>query len=83
MVCLVTNVLVTVVGLKLLSTPLAVCVLVMILEAVGSMVRPEGPAEVVGVLFDADVAVAAIAVVVASREEIIEEPVCLRPCRPW
>ena len=75
MVCLVTNVLVTVVGLKLLSTPLAICALVMIPAAAESMVRPEGAAPdvvgvtfVVGVVFDADVAVAATDVLVAFKD---------------
>lgn len=89
MVCLVPNVLFTVVGLKLLSTPLAICALVMIPAAVESMGRPEGLAplfEVVGVAFDVvgvvdvvgvfevEVAVAALAVDVAFKDVTL---------RPW
>ena len=82
------KVVVSVVGLKLLSTPVAICTLVMILAAVESMERPEGalPVDVVGVGFvdvgvgfDIEVDVAAIDVVVASREETRLLPVCLRP----
>lgn len=90
MVCLVTNVLVTVVGLKLLSTPLAICALVMIPAAAESMVRPEGAAPdvvgltfvvgtVVGVAFDADVAVAATDVLVAFKDVVMTLPVCFSP----
>ena len=94
MVCLMPNVLFTVVGLKLLSTALAICALVMIPAAVELMGRPEGLVplfDVVGVAFDVvgvvdvvgvfevEVAVAAIAVVVAFKDVTRLLPVCLRP----
>ena len=90
MICLVTKVLVTVVGSELLSTPLAICTVVMMLAAAGSMVLPEGaPPEVVGVtfvvgavvgvVFDDDVAVATSAVLVAFKDETMVLPVCFSP----